>query len=283
MKVFCYARVSKGLEFQTTENQKIELKKYVENELKEKFLEKYYFSENISGKVAAKQRPEFQKLLNKLDEDDLLVVTKIDRLGRSAADILNTIDVITKEIKAKLCILQFKGMDFSSPVGKMFLHLMAAFAEMERDFIVERTKAGLARARLAGKVGGRPTIEKQLEKQGFNINDVIAALSNGTTAKDIAKRCGVCVKSVYRLKKKQNEKYQSEVNKYFDIQRIKVPGGVEIIQNVSFKNADAKVQWFNFESENNKKVILNSISNKDLKSRILILLGSESFDLLKSK
>ena len=160
---------------------------------------------------------------------------------------------------------------------------MAAFAEMERDFIVERTKAGLARARLAGKVGGRPTIEKQLEKQGFNINDVIAALSNGTTAKDIAKRCGVCVKSVYRLKKKQNEKYQSEVNKYFDIQRIKVPGGVEIIQNVSFKNADAKVQWFNFESENNKKVILNSISNKDLKSRILILLGSGNFDLVKSK
>ena len=62
MRIFSYARVS-TLE-QTTENQKLELKNFVENTLNGSFLEKYYFSESISGKVPASERPEFQKLLN---------------------------------------------------------------------------------------------------------------------------------------------------------------------------------------------------------------------------
>lgn len=281
MRIFSYARVS-TLE-QTTENQKLELKNFVENTLNGSFLEKYYFSENISGKVPASERPEFQKLLNKLDDGDVLVVSKIDRLGRSTKDVLNTIDIITKEIKAKLFIIQLGFIDFSSSAGKLVLTIMSAIAEMERDLIVERTKSGLARAKLNGKVGGKPSLEKMLSKKGYSINDVMAALATKKTIKEVAKQFGVCEVSIYRLKKKQNEKYQNEINKYFEIQRIKVTGGEEIIQNVSFKNDDAKVQWFNFETENNKKIILNSIIDKDLKSRILLLLGSVNFDLVKTK
>lgn len=281
MRIFSYARVS-TLE-QTTENQKLELKNFVENTLNGSFLEKYYFAENISGKVPASERPVFQKLLNKLDDGDVLVVSKIDRLGRSTKDVLNTIDIITKEIKAKLFIIQLGFIDFSSSAGKLVLTIMSAIAEMERDLIVERTKAGLARAKLAGKVGGKPSLEKMLNKKGHSVNDVMAALATKKTIKEVAKQFGVCEVSIYRLKKKQNEKYQNEINKYFDIQRVKVTGGDEIIQNVSFKNDDVKAQWFNFETENNKKIILNSILDKDLKSRILFLLGSENFDLVVSK
>lgn len=281
MRIFSYARVS-TLE-QTTENQKLELKNFVENTLNGSFLEKYYFSENISGKVPASERPEFQKLLNKLDDGDVLVVSKIDRLGRSTKDVLNTIDIITKEIKAKLFIIQLGFIDFSSSAGKLVLTIMSAIAEMERDLIVERTKSGLARAKLNGKVGGKPSLEKMLNKKGFSINDVMAALATKKTIKEVAKQFGVCEVSIYRLKKKQNEKYQNEINKYFDIQKVKVTGGDEIIQNVSFKNDDVKAQWFNFETENNKKIILNSVIDKELRNRILLLLGSENFDLVKSK
>lgn len=281
MRIFSYARVS-TLE-QTTENQKLELKNFVENTLNGSFLEKYYFAENISGKVPAAERPVFQKLLNKLDDGDVLVVSKIDRLGRSTKDVLNTIDVITKEIKAKLFIIQLGFIDFSSSAGKLVLTIMSALAEMERDLIVERTKSGLARAKLNGKVGGKPSLEKMLNKKGFSINDVMAALATKKTIKEVAKQFGVCEVSIYRLKKKQNEKYQNEINKYFDIQKVKVTGGDEIIQNVSFKNDDVKAQWFNFETENNKKIILNSIIDKELRNRILLLLGSENFDLVKSK
>lgn len=281
MRIFSYARVS--TESQTTENQKLELKNFVEKSLNGSFLEKYYFSENISGKVPASERPEFQKLLNKLDDDDVLVVAKIDRLGRSTKDVLNTIDIITKEKKCKLFVVQLGVTDLSSPAGSLLITMLSAVAQMERDLIVERTKSGLARAKLNGKVGGKPSLEKILNKKGYSINDVMAALATKKTIKEVAKQFGICEASIYRLKKFQNEKYQNEINKYFDIQRIKVPGGVEIIQNVSFKNDEAKVQWFNFETENNKKIILNSITDKDLKSRILILLGSENFDLVKSK
>lgn len=281
MRIFSYARVS-TLE-QTTENQKLELKNFVENTLNGSFLEKYYFSENISGKVPASERPEFQKLLNKLDDGDVLVVSKIDRLGRSTKDVLNTIDIITKQIKAKLFIIQLGFIDFSSSAGKLVLTIMSALAEMERDLIVERTKSGLARAKLAGRVGGKPSLEKMLNKKGYSVNDVMASLAAKKTMKEVAKQFGVCEVSIYRLKKKQSEKYQNEINKYFDIQKVKVTGGDEIIQNVSFKNDDVKAQWFNFETENNKKIILNSILDKDLKSRILFLLGSENFGLIKTK
>lgn len=281
MRIFSYARISTPE--QKIENQKIELKNFIEKSLNGSFLEKYYFSENISGKVPAIERPEFQKLLNKLDDDDVLVVSKIDRLGRSTKDILNTIDIITKEKKCKLFVVQLGFTDLSSPTGSLLVTTLSAIAQMERDLIVERTKAGLARAKLAGKVGGKPSLGKMLNKKGYSINDVMGALATKKTIKQVAKQFGVCEASIYRLKKIQNEKYQNEINKYFDIQRVKVPGGEEIIQNVSFKNDDVKVQWFKFKTENNKKIILNSIIDKELRNRILILLESENFDLVNTK
>lgn len=280
MRIFSYARVS--TESQTTENQKLELKNFVEKSLNGKFLEKYYFAENISGKVPASERPEFQKLLNKLDDDDVLVVSKIDRLGRSTKDVLNTIDIITKEKKCKLFVVQLGFTDLSSPAGSLLITMLSAVAQMERDLIVERTKSGLARAKKEGRVGGTVPLEKMLAKKGFSINDVMSDLANGIPVKNIAKKFGICQMSVYKLKWNENKKYENYVKKYFEVEMFEVPGG-SCIKEVRFKNEDAKNQWFNNETENNKKVILNSISNKELKNRILILLGSENFGLIKTK
>lgn len=280
MRIFCYARVS--TESQTTENQKMELSKFLKDNFNAEINEKRYFAENISGKVPASERPVFQKLLNKLDEGDMLVVTKIDRLGRSTKDILNTIEYISKEIKAKLFIIQLGFIDFSSSAGKLVLTIMSAIAEMERDLIVERVKSGMARAKKEGRVAGKPSLERNLHKKGFSINDVMSDLSNGISVKNISKKFGICEMSIYKLKWRENKKYEDYVRKYFEVEMFEVPGG-SCIKEVRFKNEDAKNQWFNNETENNKKVILNSISNKELKNRILILLGSDNFDLVKTK
>lgn len=279
-RIFCYARVSTAE--QDTTNQAIELKNFVENSLNGKFLEKYYFAENISGKVPAIDRPEFQKMLNKLDDGDVLVVSKIDRLGRSTKDILNTIDIIIKEKKCKLFVVQLGFTDLSSPAGSLLVTMLSAVAQMERDLIVERTKAGLARARQQGKIIGKPSLEKKLNKKGFSINDVMTALANGDTVKNVAKKFGICQSSIFNLKKYQADKYADDVEKYFNVEIAKLNNGKTFINNVSFKNKTAKYQWLDL-TINLQKTILNSINNKELRVRIDYLLSGENFEMLPTK
>lgn len=266
-RIFSYARVS-TME-QTTENQKIEIQNYVENVLKEKFNEKRFFCENISGSVPAEKRPEFQKMLNKLEEGDIVVVSKVDRLGRNARDILNTLHKIQNELKAEIHIVAFK-IDLSTPVGKMFLSMTTAFAEMERDLIIERTKAGLARAKLQGRVGGKPSIYKILEKKGLDVNDIMVMRDKQIPLTKIAKDVGISNVSVYRLVKKENEKYKKYIEKYFDIKKTKIRN-CEVIQSVDFQ-PNMRSEWFSL-TDNLKRIYINSITNNDLKNRILLFLG----------
>jgi putative DNA-invertase from lambdoid prophage Rac len=96
----------------------------------------------------------FGVLLGKLRARDTLVVSKLDRLGRDAPNVLATI----KELAAlgvEVVVLQLGKLDLTSPAGKLMLAMLAAVAEMERDLIVERTQAGLARAKAEGKTLGR--------------------------------------------------------------------------------------------------------------------------------
>jgi len=111
--------------------------------------------ETISGSVPASEREGFALLLNKLESGDVLVVSKLDRLGRNAMDVRATVEALTG-MGVRVHCLALGGVDLTSAAGKMTMGVLAAVAEFERDLLVERTQAGLTRAKASGAVLGRP-------------------------------------------------------------------------------------------------------------------------------
>ncbi|HFH0031443.1 TPA: recombinase family protein [Salmonella enterica subsp. salamae serovar 42:g,t:-] len=109
------------------------------------------FEDKISGTKS--ERPGLKKLLRTLSEGDTLVVWKLDRLGRSMRHLV----VLIEELRERG--VNFRSLtdsiDTSTPMGHFFFHVMGALAEMERELIVERTRAGLEAARAQGRIGGR--------------------------------------------------------------------------------------------------------------------------------
>lgn len=147
-RVFAYCRVSTA--GQTTDNQIQEIAA-----AGFKVLPTRAIAETISGSIAASERPGFKKLMDKLEAGDVLVVTKLDRLGRNAMDVRQTVEALA-ELGVKVHCLALGGVDLTSPAGKMTMAVISAVAEFERDLLIERTQAGLARAKSEGKVLGRP-------------------------------------------------------------------------------------------------------------------------------
>ena len=109
------------------------------------------FEDTASGKNA--RRPGLKRALRRLRAGDVLVVWKLDRLGRSMRHLV----VLVEELRERG--INFRSLtdsiDTSTPMGRFFFHVMGALAEMERELIVERTKAGLEAARAQGRIGGR--------------------------------------------------------------------------------------------------------------------------------
>ena len=147
-RVFAYCRVSTV--DQTTKNQSMEIKAAGFAIETRRLIE-----ENISGSVAAKERPGFIKLIERLESGDVLVVTKLDRLGRNAMDVRATVEQLSRSGVRVHC-LALGGIDLTSPAGKMTMQVIAAVAEFERDLLIERTQSGILRAKAAGKQFGRP-------------------------------------------------------------------------------------------------------------------------------
>ena len=147
-RVFAYCRVSTV--GQTTDNQIQEIATAGFDVLPTRAI-----TETISGSVAAGERPGFRKLKEKLEAGDVLIVTKLDRLGRNAMDVRQTVEVLA-HLGVKVHCLALGGVDLTSPAGKMTMAVISAVAEFERDLLIERTQAGLARAKSEGKVLGRP-------------------------------------------------------------------------------------------------------------------------------
>jgi putative DNA-invertase from lambdoid prophage Rac len=147
-RVFAYCRVSTS--DQTTENQRLEI-------LAAGFAieARRLIAESISGSVAAKERPGFIKLIDRMESGDVLVVTKLDRLGRNAMDVRASVEQLAKSGVRVHC-LALGGVDLTSPAGKMTMQVIAAVAEFERDLLIERTQSGIIRAKAAGKQFGRP-------------------------------------------------------------------------------------------------------------------------------
>ena len=147
-RVFAYCRVSSS--GQTTDNQIQEIAAAGFNVLQTRAI-----AETISGSIAACERPGFKKLMEKLEAGDVLVVTKLDRLGRNAMDVRQTVEALA-DLGVKVHCMALGGVDLTSPAGKMTMAVISAVAEFERDLLIERTQAGLARAKSEGKVLGRP-------------------------------------------------------------------------------------------------------------------------------
>jgi putative DNA-invertase from lambdoid prophage Rac len=187
MAVFAYGRVS--TKDQTTENQRQEI------EWAGYAVEYWFADEGVSGKTSASQRPQFKALLGQIRNGETLVVSKLDRLGRDAHDVGATIKALAAR-KIEVIVLQLGKLDLTSPPGKLMLNMLAAVAEMERDLLVERTQAGLARAKSEGKTLGRPT--KTTDGQRAEIIDLH---SKGSSISALSRIYGISRASVMRIAK----------------------------------------------------------------------------------
>lgn len=112
-------------------------------------------AETVSGSVATAQRRSFARLLDRLEAGDVLVVTKLDRLGRNAMDVGSTVAKLA-DLGVRVHCLALGGVDLTSSTGKLTMNVINAVAEFERDLLIERTQAGLSRAKAEGKRLGRP-------------------------------------------------------------------------------------------------------------------------------
>lgn len=186
-RVFAYCRVSTT--DQTTENQLREIAAAGFAVTPQRAI-----TETVSGSVEAAQRKGFSKLLDKLEAGDVLVVTKLDRLGRNAMDVRATVDRLSAEGVRVHC-LALGGIDLTSPAGKMTMGVINAMAEFERDLLIERTQAGLARAKAEGKALGRPQSLK-----GSAIETVRARLAAGESVAAVARDHGTSRQTIMRIR-----------------------------------------------------------------------------------
>lgn len=147
-RTFLYCRVSTSSQF--TENQVQEVKAAGFDVQSSRVVE-----ETVSGSIPAKEREGFQKLLSKMESGDVLIVTKLDRLGRNAMDVRQTVEHLSATGIRVHC-LALGGVDLTSAAGKMTMQVLGAVAEFERDLLIERTQSGLQRAKSEGKKLGRP-------------------------------------------------------------------------------------------------------------------------------
>ncbi|WP_318478071.1 recombinase family protein [Photobacterium leiognathi] len=184
MRTFAYCRVSTTE--QTTQNQIIAIRQKGYDVSDSRVV-----SETISGSVEAMKREQFKMLINhQMEAGDMLVVLKLDRLGRDNIDVQNTINLLTQKGVRVVC-LDLPVADLSSAEGKLMLQMFAAFAEFERNRIRERTKEGIERAKVQGKKLGRPRARNTTLA-------VQAKKTSGLSQSNVAKELGISIATVKR-------------------------------------------------------------------------------------
>lgn len=153
-----------------------------------------YFSEKASG--AKTRRPVLTNLLEKAQKGTIkkVVVYKLDRLGRSLPDLINTIHTLSACGCDFVSVSDNIDTSQDSPFARLQLGLLASIADFERNLTKQRVFAGLAAARAKGRIGGRPGLEQTVKDK---INHM---LKEGFHPKAIARECGTSVASVYKQK-----------------------------------------------------------------------------------
>jgi DNA invertase Pin-like site-specific DNA recombinase len=170
--IFGYARVS--THEQNFDRQLEELKSFEVDEL---------FQEKITGTKA--DRPQLNKLIEKLRTGDLVIVSDLTRLSRSTKDLFNLVELIQSK-GANIKSIKESWLDTTTPTGKLMFTFIAGISQFERDIISQRTKEGLAVARARGKVGGRKqkldntkqeTIYKLYQEKNMSVMDICKMFS----------------------------------------------------------------------------------------------------------
>lgn len=151
-------------------------------------------SETISGSVAIALRPEFIRLLDKMEQGDVLIVTKLDRLGRNAIDVASTVARL-EDAGIRVHCLALGGVDLTSSAGKLTMGVINAVAQFERDLLIERTQSGLDRAKAEGKTLGRPPA-LSIKEQEF----VRAELTSGKSVSCLAREMKTSRQTIMRAR-----------------------------------------------------------------------------------
>ena len=147
------------------------------------------YEDQMSGSRA--DRPGLKLALEVLRDGDTLVVWKLDRLGRSVKGLVDLVtDLAGRGVQFKSLT---DSIDTSTPSGRFFFNIMASLAEMERELIVERTRAGLKAARELGRIGGRKRVMTDSK-----ITSAKTLLANGASPKEVARNLGVSIPTLYR-------------------------------------------------------------------------------------
>lgn len=173
-RVFAYARVSTVGQVPENQREQIAAAGY-------RIESRRFIEETISGSVAAQTRPGFRKLLERMESGDTLVVTKLDRIGRDSIDVQATVELCAAE-GVRLIVLQLGNLDLTSSSGALMVKVLAAVADFERELIIERTRAGQARARAAGTHMGRPAKTNEAQRRTIRLR-----LKSGQTVSAVAR------------------------------------------------------------------------------------------------
>ncbi len=185
-RTFAYCRVSTlG---QTVENQIREIEAAGFHVEKRRLV-----TETVSGNSAIEQRPGFLKLLDRLERDDVLVATKLNRLGRNSIDVQTTVERLD-EAGVRIHCLALGSVDLTSPAGKMTMGVIATVAQFERDLLIERTLSGQARARAEGKKFGRPTALSDKQRE-----ETLRRLADGASISAVAREMKASRATIMRV------------------------------------------------------------------------------------
>jgi putative DNA-invertase from lambdoid prophage Rac len=186
-RIFAYARVST-------------MKQEAENQIQEIKAAGFavephrVITETISGSMPIARRKGFSLLLDKMEKGDVLVVSKLDRLGRDAIDVSLTVAKLEK-IGIRVHCLALGGVDLTSSAGKMTMGVINTVAQFERDLLIERTQSGLARAKATGKTLGRPKVLSEQQKA-----QAIQQLQEGKTVAAIARNFNISRQTIMRIR-----------------------------------------------------------------------------------
>jgi DNA invertase Pin-like site-specific DNA recombinase len=193
-----YARVSTGL-------QNLNLQ---EDQLNQYGCEKI-FSDHISGSKS--KRPGLDKAIEFARAGDTIVVWRLDRLGRNMEDLITLVNELNNRGVSFHSLEENITMDKSSSTGQLLFHLFAAFAEFERNLILERSSAGRIAARARGRYGGRP---EKLNNKDLKLLKTL--YDNGTPIKTIAEQWKVSRTTIYRyLNKIEDRKNEIKIQLNF--------------------------------------------------------------------
>ena len=186
-RIFVYARVSKTEQEADNQIKEIKAAGFVVEQHR-------IISETISGSMPIARRKGFTRLLEKMEKGDVLVVTKLDRLGRDAIDVSSTVNKL-ENIGIRVHCLALGGVDLTSSAGKMTMGVINTIAEFERDLLIERTQSGLARAKSNGKTLGRPRVLSELQRE-----ESARQLEEGKSVAAIARNLKVSRQTVMRVR-----------------------------------------------------------------------------------